>query len=287
MREGRKTAGMVAGLALTAMLLAGCGAGGGTSADGALGGTMTPVAKPLDLSKVETSVVSAPVDDQRQDVMSFTNGTDVTIVSVELKYRQKNDVTDEQRQAAFADLRQAVSMIEDSDYEELKTEPLECTSSLIVKPGATGENGQCVIGGWKAIGDFTSLMEPDTMSVAYLKGANEIGKATYDFVNKKTTLDKNEAKANQWGDDKLTKTLPTPESTIIGGSVSDTSVGYSVYGTTHDQFLAYVEQCKSKGYAVDSSGDNYASMKGSDGSDLSVSYFPNDEKMTINLYTAD
>lgn len=287
MRMERKIAGGVACVMAAAMMLAGCGGSTGTGTNGASGGPTSPVAKPLDLSKLETSVASTPVDNQRQDMMSFTNGTNVTIVAVSLNYRQKSDVTDDQRQAAFADLRQAVTMIEDSDYEELKTEPLKCTSNLIVKPGATGENGECTIGGWKAIGDFTSLMEPDTMSVAYLKGASKIGKATYDFVNKKTTLDKAESKANQWGDDELTKTLPTPESTIIGGSVSDTSVGYSVYGTTHDQFAAYVEQCKQKGFTVDGEGDNYASMKGSNGSDLSVNYFPNDEKMTINLYTAD
>ncbi|PLS29299.1 hypothetical protein Uis4E_0600 [Bifidobacterium parmae] len=287
MRMERKIAGGVACVMAAAMMLAGCGGPTGTGSNGASGGSTSPAAKPLDLSKLETSVASTPVDNQRQDMMSFTNGTDVTIVAVELAYRQKSDVTDEQRQAAFADLRQAVTMIEDSDYEELKTEPLKCTSSLVVKPGATSENGECTIGGWKAIGDFTSIMEPDTMSVAYLKGTDKIGKATYDFVNKKTTLDKAERKANQWGDDELTKTLPTPESTIIGGSVSDTSVGYSVYGTTHDQFAAYVEQCKKKGFTADGEGDNYASMKGSDGSDLSVHYFPNDEKMTINLSTAD
>ncbi|KAB7790295.1 DUF6591 domain-containing protein [Bifidobacterium leontopitheci] len=284
MKNG-KLAGGVACMTLAAMILAGCGAGNGTTGNGGTGtNTGATASQPLDLSKVEYSVESTPVDSQRQDVMSFTNNTGVTLVSVELQYRQKDGVTDDQRKAAFADLRKAVTMIEDSDYEELKEEPLKCTSELIVKPGAKGENGQCVIGGWKAIGDFTSLMEPDQMTVAYLKDKDTIGMATYDFANKKTTLSKNEADANQWGDDKLTKTLPTPEPTIIRGSTSDTSVGYSVYGSTHDQFSSYVEECKKKGFTVDSSSDNSASMKGADGSSLSVLYFPDNETMTINLY---
>lgn len=281
MKNG-KLAGGVACMILAAMMLAGCSAGNGTGGSG-----ISSVIQPLDLSKVEYSVESAPVDNQRQDVMSFTNGTDVTLVGVELQYRQKDGVTDDQRKTAFADLRKAVSMIEDSDYEELKEEPLKCTSELIVKPDAKGENGECTIGGWKAIGDFTSLMEPDLMTVAYLKGGDKIGMATYDFASKKTTMNKDEAKANQWGDDKLTKTLPTPKATIIRGSTSDTSVGYSVFGYTHDQFSNYVEECKKKGFTVDDDGDSYSSMKGKDGSSLSVHYFAGSEKMTINLYAKE
>lgn len=278
--------GAVFAAALTIAALAGCGAGGagGTGASG----TNTPAAEPkIDLAKIEYTVESVPIDGERELAMSYTNGSGATIVAMEMQYRQKDETTDEQRDAAFARLRSGLEW-SDEDYADNKDSVLRCENSLIVEDGASVDNTGCSVGGWKARGDFMEIMEPDIMTVAYLKGDGKIGTATYDCINAKTTIGKEEKDADNWGDDALTAMLPKPESQVITDSyISDDRVSYYAYGITQDQFDAYIDACREQGFTDDSMSDSSVYMDGADGSRLDMYYDVDNQSLRVGLDAPD
>lgn len=282
----RKSIAGIVACASAIAILAGCGAGNGGASSGAAGGDKpsAPKEEALDLSKVEYGVESTTIDNRRMLALSYTNGTSATIVAIELKYRQKDGVTDDQRAAAFSQLREGAGM-DDEGYANVKDLGLSCVNNLIVEPGGKAENTHCSVGNWYAIGDFLPIMEPDMMTVAYLKdGGAKVGKATYDFVNKKTNLDKEEKKADGWGDDALTAMLPKPESTIISQQlVNDGYVSYYAYGITQDQYSTYLDSCRGKGFADDGVFDTSAYLNGPNGERLSLSYDAEDESLSVQL----
>ncbi|NEG96896.1 hypothetical protein GFD17_09065 [Bifidobacterium sp. SMB2] len=274
--------GVVACLAAASMAaLAGCGSGTG-NAGGDSAKSTTAAVKKLDLSKIEYSVESTPIDGKRQLAMSYTNDTGFAIASVQVAYRQKSDVTEEQKTAAFAELRKGG--MDDDGYSSSKDLPLKCTSDRLVESGGTVENQGCDVGGWKAVGDFLPIMEPDVMTVVYFKSANKIGQATYDLVNRKTTIDSEVKDAVNWKDDALTRTLPKPKSKlVIDNYAHKTAVSYDAYGISRDQFKQYIEACKEKGFTEDSSYDTSAYLNGESGSRLSLNYDADEQSMSIQL----
>ncbi|MBW3088229.1 hypothetical protein KIH77_05725 [Bifidobacterium sp. 82T24] len=277
------TRGIVACLTIASTaMLGGCGSGSG-NAGGDSAKSTTAAVKKIDLSKIKYSVESTPIDGMRQLAMSYTNDTGFTVVSVELAYRQKSDATEEQRTAAFAELRRNLDM-DDEGYALVKDQPLKCTSDLLLESGKTAENRGCSVGGWKAIGDFLPIMEPDVMTVLYFKSADKIGHATYDMVNKKTTIGSEVKDAVNWKDDALTKTLPKPKSRLILNKYANADdVSYGVYGISQDQFKQYIESCREKGFTEESSDDTSAYLNGESGSRLSLTYNADEQSMGIQL----
>lgn len=88
-----------------------------------------------------------------------------------------------------------------------------------------------------------------------------------------------------WPTSGLATLLPTPESTFGKVSIeSSTSLYVYVGNTSEQQYDAYVEACREKGFTVDyTKGGDYFYASNAEGYDLSLSYNDEESYMSIDL----
>lgn len=135
----RNVAITVSMLALTGVLsLTGCG---GVTASGSGGEPQSIAMKNLKAGKadsikakdIELTVEEGFWYDERQPVMTFVNNSDFDVITVDVEFSQKADVTDEQRAAVFAEY------LEDDFYsdEDFTDYVIGSYKEQLVAPGET------------------------------------------------------------------------------------------------------------------------------------------------------
>lgn len=91
----------------------------------------------------------------------------------------------------------------------------------------------------------------------------------------------------RWPDSAIAKYLPVPESQ--NGEIeedAEDSFMITIFDTTKEQYLDYVEACKENGFTVDYySTDNMFMAENEDGCSLSIDYDESKKAMSIDIYT--
>lgn len=277
----RKNIAIVASMvALTGVLsLTGCG----TAATGGSGepAQAAPVknlkagkADAIKADDIEITVEDGFWYDERKPVMTFTNNSDFDVITVDIEWSQKQEMTPEQRSAVFAEFM-------DSDYyteEDIKDFVISAYKEQLVAPGETSLEAEvCLNNTGYGLGsiDYFELFEPSFMKVAYLGGD---GKAYIEYIDYKTGKTKDASKggkdATMWSDSDLAKRLPKIEAPVCIVTTDDEDdYWFETLGMTLDDFNAYVEKLKEKGFdQVDYEDDDEFRAHDKDGYEVTVSF---------------
>lgn len=283
---------MITGILLmTAFLLAGCGAGGGSGAEaGDAGAGPAGGAPAIDLSQIEWNVESGIVEGERVVVFGYTNNTDLEVADFDLQFKVKDDVTDEQLEQ-YSELKEKAKEME-HDIGEIT---ISAMTSKVVPPGASIDGQPCNLDGTvECYTDFDSyeVFEPDMMTVV-LSDGKKLYPAYYDFTSQKTTMGDNVIDAYTWSDSALAKAVPKPEvKYLVIEFDNEDSLYAKAFGVSRDQCGEYIDACKAKGFdqniddtdeTYGASGTRYFQADNGNGIKLDIDYYPSDEEMQISV----
>lgn len=245
-------------------------------------------ASQLSMDDLDWSVAETIVDGERSVCMALANNSPYTIAELEITFVQTASVTDEELEAYYADIKELLSA-DDDDMEEVRSKDISMyahTSKLIAAGESTSDISLYYYSGWyymKNI-DHYALVEPDIATIKFIDG-DKVYTEYYDFQTNKYTIEDDATEAYQWTTSALGDKLPKPETEIVAVSIDyDDSFSFDAYGMSLEDFNAYVKQCKSMGYTVDSSEwEGFYSANDETGYDLYMNYDEDDDEMYVSL----
>ena len=277
--------------ALVSLTGCGAGSGGGSESGEAANQAASDSAAPaFDLSQIDWTVESGIIDGYRVVVFGYTNNTDYEVVDFDLRFKVKDDVTDDQLEQ-YSELKKKAKEME-HDIGEIT---FQAMTSKCVAPGASIDGQPCGLDGTiEYYTDFDSyeVFEPDMMT-AVLSDGKKLYSAYYDFRSGKTTVDDDVLDAYTWPDSELAKAVPKPDVKYLAISYDDEdSLHASAYGVSRDKCSEYIDACKVAGFDqnIDDSDENYGasgtryfSADNGNGITLDIDYYPSDDEMYISL----
>lgn len=293
MRKNMAT--VVSVMALSGVLgLSGCG-------NVAVTGSSDPVrATPIKNSKagksdsikaddIELTVEEGFWYDERQPVFTFTNNSDFDIITVDIDFSQKADMTDEQRAQVFAEFM-SNEFYQDDDF---TTYVLSSYKEQLVPSGETSLEAEVTFNNTgRALKDisFFDWFEPSIMKVAYLGGD---GKMYLEYIDFKTGKTKDASKGGKdavmWSDSDLAKRIPKIDAPVCLVTTDDEDgFWFETLGMTIDDYGAYVEKLKEMGYdQVDYEDDDEFRAHDKDGYEATASFVETKGAIYAHLDTED
>lgn len=240
---------------------------------------------PIKIEDIDWSVSEGIVEGERAVVFNYTNNTKYVIADIELKFTQKDDVTTEDL-VVFNDYKEQY----DVDDEKMADIYILGYNRKFAEPGETLENSPCVINGtYIPVDNITQyeIMQPDMATISYIGKDNKLYGVYYDFKTQAYSKGTNDGiELYQWSESELSNLIPKPNVKTVRCSESSTSLGFTSYGASKEQYTEYVQACKDKGFTIEpSSGETYYNAKNEDGYKISIHYYANDERLDGNLYT--
>ena len=272
------------------LLLTLCLSACGTSApsDGGSTESAEPQIPELHMEDIVWNVDSGIVDGQRRVMLDLTNHSPYPIVEMMLTFAEKPDVTDEQRESYYQDLRKALEL-DDEETNELRQMPIGMNAQLsrMLRPNEVDTRTPlCYYEGLYYVlsMDHCDMVQPDIATVRYIADG-QLCTMYYDFVNQKADLDLTTEPAVYWPDGPLTQLLPKPESECIEDFLSgDDHLSVYVHGKTPADAEAYIAQCKEAGFTRDNgSYSDVCKLVNDDGYELTIDPNEDENKMEIDL----
>lgn len=246
--------------AVIVFCFAACGSGGSNGEKGS--GAGSGILNDISIKDIEWNVDEGIVDGERFILLDYTNHTKFTIVGFELQFKAKKGITDEEKDQFYNDLIDRLDIDtndseEMEDLEEVKKVPIamHAESEIVTKAGesASAVNLEYYDGYYDVTDiDHYSLVVPDIATIKYIDDS-VVKTVYYDFSSGKYSTENNTEVAFYWTDNGLEKIIPKPEADYViecGRDDSDCFM-FEVYGWSLDQFNAYVDSCKEKGFTVD------------------------------------
>ena len=226
----------------------------------------------FDVADIAWSVGDGLIDGERIIEFKYTNNTPYPVVDVELTFKQKPDVTDEQL-AVFNDVKTTYDWTD----EELKDVYILGYNRKLSEPGETVGESPCVINGtYIPVENMEqyNIMEPSSMNVAYVKDG-QICAVYYDYeIDQYSELSSSGKAAVEWSDGELAKLIPQPQSQVITNDLeTEDSFWFTAYGFSKDDFQNYVTQCKEKGFSnIEYDEDDWFEASDNNGNMVNLNY---------------
>ena len=246
----------------------------------------------IDIQDIDWAVDEGIVDGERYILMSYTNNSPYLIKEVEIQFREKADLTQEQKAQFYTEIRTNFEM-DDEDIAELKSREISMHTGTerIISPGESISNVYCYYyGGSYYLKDINhyNLVEPDIATVRYID-KSEIVTVYYDFASGKYSAEEKTEPADQWTTTDLGTRIPKPESPVIErGYDRENRFTFDAYGMTMDQFNAYVEKCKELGFTVDETGfEGYYAADDTEGYDITLHYDERSQSISGTINAPD
>lgn len=228
------------------------------------------------------------IDGNRSVLFACTNNSSYTIAGLELSFKEKAGVEQEEKDKFYADIQKDFSF-EDEEIELVKEKEISMHTytERIISPGESIKNVRCYyFDGYYYLKNIEhyDLVEPDIIKIKYIKD-DQIYTTYYDFSSDKySTEDKTEL-AFQWSDKEIGNKIPKPDKEVVQVMYdSDDTFLLYVYGVEREEFDNYVDECKDLGYVVDTGGvDDLYYADNREGYSIRVSYDQEEHCMSVNV----
>lgn len=261
------------------LALAGCSAGSGQagSASANSASRKNPKAGKADAIKydeIELTVEEGFWYDTRKPVFTFTNNSDFDVITVEIEFSQKEDVTEEQRAAVFSEFMND-DYYKDDDFTEYV---IDAYKEELVAPGETSQEAEVALnhtGHSLENVEYFDYFEPSILQIAYLGGD---GKAYLEYYDFKTGKYKDASSGGkditEWSDSELAKMIPEFKAPVrYVTSDSERLFSFDTLGVTAEDFAAYVDKLKKAGFdQVKYDEDDSFAAYNKDGYEAEASY---------------
>lgn len=251
--------------------------------------------KDLPIEDIAWSVDEGVIDGERYVMLSYTNNSKYTISNIEISFKEKDKLTDEQKTKYFEDIKKIAEVDESdpddvSDFQELKSREISMSveSNQVCRPGESVSNQKChYYSGYFYLRNIEhyNLVEPDIATIKYID-SNKIVTVNYDFKSKKYTKDTKTDVAFYWTEKEIGNIIPKPKADIVScdGIDYDDSFSFNIYGWTLDEFNSYVKECQSKGFTVDKREyEGFYSADNENGYNVYLSYDEDDASVSAHI----
>lgn len=230
------------------------------------------------IEDIDWNVDESVVDGERTVAMSLTNNSDYTLAGFDISFIEKDDLSEDDREAFFNDIKEGLNATDD-DMEQLRSREIgmHAKTEHIIEPGDSVNDVKVYYyQGFfymKKI-DHYALVTPDIAEISYVDG-DKIYKEYYDFKSKKYSMDDSTEDAQYWTTSKLGSMVPKPEAPVIkeNGRDDEECFMYEAYGLTMDDFDTYIDSCKEMGYTEDPSEfEGFYSADNAEGYNVYMNY---------------
>lgn len=231
-------------------------------------------------------------DGERYVLFDYTNNTPYTIASLEITFKEKPDITEEEKIAFYAEIQEQLQA-SDEDIEELKEVPISMHTETmrVAEPGESVTNVNCYYyGGSFYLKDINHyhLVEPDIATIRYVDG-DEIYTVYFDYSSGKYSAESETEIAYQWSKAELGNKIPKPDVKVVESSIdTEETFMFDAYGMSLEQFNAYVAECKDLGYTVDpGEHEGFYSADNAEGYNIYLYYDEDDYAMSGSVDAPD
>lgn len=238
------------------------------------------------IEDIEWSVKESMVDGEIYVLLDFINNSDYTITGLSMNFKERDDITEEEKDSFYTDIKELTSATED-EMKELKELPLgmHAESKFIVDPGkeATNANLYYYEGFFyvKNIEHY-NLMQPESITIHYIDD-DMINTVYYEFEDNKYLIDESKIEAYQWAQGDFKDLLPKPKVQVLESNYeTEDSFSFVAYGVNEELFNSYIESCKEFGYKENINViEDYYSASDSNGYNIDISF--DSKKLTMNV----
>ncbi len=238
---------------------------------------------------IDWTVEGTVVDGERRVVFNYVNNSPYTIVEIDMKFIQREDLTDEEKAVLNACMEED-SYLEESNIEDMY---MEAILTGIVEPGETSNDAELLFDDLEGhyVSDISQyeIMAPDMMGICFLTDNDTLYATYYDFKNDTYgDTSSGEQPARDWPSGQLGSTIPIPDApAIMIRYQSDDYFSFDAVGMSAEEFSAYADECKDAGFTVDLyESDDYVSAENDVGDDIGLYYNSTQGKLTgtVTLY---
>lgn len=239
----------------------------------------------IKIEDLDWNIADSIIDGEKYVSFGYTNNSKYTILEFEIKFTQKDDVTDKQ-------LSVFDSIVENSLWE--KTDIfITGDNRKCADPGETVSDSPCRINNTYTTVESMEqyeIMEPDTATILFIGPGNKGYVMYYDFKTQ-TYGESSQGGQDlqQWSDSNICKLLPRPNvpATTVSSDKEDYFFFYA-YGVSKEMFDAYVEEVKANGFTeVGFESNTSYRATNSDGFEIQITYVSYEETMTGNIEKKD
>lgn len=215
----------------------------------------------------------------------YTNNSDYTIASVEMKWIPKED-SKERSLEDYKDIQEALGL----SAEDIMSLYIWVCNRKVCEPGQSVNNSGCSFNSWTYVEpDYMSafdLMEPESMIISYLKD-DLLCTVKYDYLNGLYMEGSDSTKAYTWSESELAKKVPKLEARVSEIILDiDTNFSINVYGIDKETYESYINTCKDAGFTEDFSYEPNTGVvvtSDSDGNMLLMDYLEEDSGVSISI----
>lgn len=250
----------------------------GASGEGGTGGTASNKVEGPKIEDIEWSVDEGISDGKRIPMLSITNNSSATIAGFEIEFTERGDLTDEERNTFFTDVKEQFELGDD-DMAEMqdKAVGMHAETERVVLPGESISGIDLYyFQGYYYMRDMGhySLVEPDIAIIDFVDGSI-IYEEYYDFKSDKYTMGSEVENAQYWTTTELGTMIPKPEVPVLKQAVDNAHhFTFEAYGMSIEEFNSYVAQCKEKGFTVDpTEHDGFYAADNAEGYDIYANYY--------------
>lgn len=210
----------------------------------------------ITIDEIEWSVDQSIVEGERYVMLSYTNNSDYMITEFGIAFKEKKDVTEDEKESFYSDLKRDFEF-DDADIQELKAREISMNveTDRVTAEGASVKNIHCYYySGYYYVRNLNhyALVEPDIATIKYVKDG-QIYTMYYDYGTKKYSSEETTEPAFYWTESNLGEMIPQPSALVVkkDGRDDDTLFSFKVFGVTLSDFNTYVSECKNRGFSVD------------------------------------
>ena len=231
--------------------------------------------------------VGMKVDDygDRSLMCQYTNNSSLSILGVEVKYSQKDDLTDEDRQV-LSDLKDTYGYTD----EELKDLYMTASVEFFTYPGESSNSQYVKLDDYLArvpsSEDQFNLMEPDVATIVYVTPNNTVRLEYYDYKSGEYSLSNNYQTDVYQSPKRNVKSYFIDIDTPFLQSTTDRDERY--YGTAYhisfEDYNSYKDEWINAGYTnVDYESDNSYRATNADGVEVDLEWYGQNNCVVIEI----
>lgn len=247
----------------------------------------------LSIKDFDWKVTKRKVYGENAYELTLTNNSQYPILGVQLDYKTKDTVTEEELKVYSNFMEEHESYIEDSPISGVI---LRGYSEKFIKTGETINEIYFTVGydNWSWYDYPTeeqfNLMEPKELQLAIIGKDDIIYIAYYDFENKEWVLDSETVPINEWPDNEISKKIEKPdcEYFLLTSDFDEEDLDFYAYDVTQDEYDKYVEMAKKIGFNVNSDYDDFDfDAEDEEGNEVSIYYDEEERLLEVDFDMVD
>lgn len=283
--------GLVTTLVISSLFVfGGCGKSSSNNKNSNASGASS-LQKKLDINEFEWSVGQTKKNGKDIYAFSLTNNSKYELLAVDIKYKTKNGLTQEQLAVFDSFLQKHSTYVKDG--QTTADVNMQGKKEVYLAPKDMVENIPVALG----IGDSYwydspttqqfELMEPSELQLAVVDG-DTLYFAYYDFPSQTWKMDSKTVELNNWPSNEVGKKVPKLDGHVFKSDSYDVlnKIKIDVYNVTTDEFNEYINKLKESGFTEEIKEKEYSSIleweaKDKEGNFVELDYDKENRKLNI------